>query len=552
MRKSMLKQEFLKFRIGEAEGLHKALTLKTKGGLELLSFDELYYKLKTLEVDVKGYNTFSSSQSIRPSHFAFVSATSTSKKISYGDSLNYSSTTTYSVPSNSKTGSHRYGNAIEEGAAKIYNLITRADTEEATIVGDVGEFAIIGVTSEDDSTFSVFTTTFEDVEGRPIFHRFAKTDSMKAVPPPLTGDYTSLSNHTDLDESQMSYGVKSSTSCDPKYVPNNFVSYDDIDNSLEVNTNNIASSDSSLKSSEHKPTDSTSYASTSSVSISVNEAETSCNKNGSFNKKAGHFRKYASSVSKLCFVCGIGTHLIKDCDFYEKQVTNRTVGIGVGPVVRPQLISTSKPKFKPVPLGKPKVTQVSIGKPKVKPVPTGKPHVSTLAPTGRPNRPFPVPTNRGYSPSTPQSANLVPPSCIPVPTGKVPVPTGSLPVPTGSIPVLAATGMVPTDDVLVHTSSSTDLIFDGEPTTRFPCSSNFGNHNPSPGIFSSSLYDDEFDTALNNVASFVEVSPMATKRIITIHPQSLIIGDPTSAMQTRSKVKQNTTVDSAFISYNFD
>nr|GEX22817.1 ribonuclease H-like domain-containing protein [Tanacetum cinerariifolium] len=60
----------------------------------------------------------------------------------------------------------------------------------------------------DDSVFSVFTTNSEDVEGRPIFHRFAKTNSMKAVPPPFTGDYTSLSDHTDLDESQMSYGTK--------------------------------------------------------------------------------------------------------------------------------------------------------------------------------------------------------------------------------------------------------------------------------------------------------------------------------------------------------
>nr|GEZ15285.1 ribonuclease H-like domain-containing protein [Tanacetum cinerariifolium] len=146
MKKSMLKQEFLKFRIGETEGFHKgydrmqkilsqlnqlkpkpnakdinlkflralpsswsqvALTLKTKGGLELLSFDDLYYKLKTLEVDVKGHNTISSSQSAGPSHFVFVSATSTSKKMSYGDSPNYSSSTTYSVPSNSKTRSHR-------------------------------------------------------------------------------------------------------------------------------------------------------------------------------------------------------------------------------------------------------------------------------------------------------------------------------------------------------------------------------------------------------------------------------------------------------------
>ncbi|GJW28120.1 zinc finger, CCHC-type containing protein, partial [Tanacetum coccineum] len=152
MRKSMLKQEFSEFRISEAEGLHKgydrmqkilsqlnqlkakpededinlkflralpsswsqvALTLKTKGGLELLSFDDLYYKLKTLEVDIKGYSTFSSSQSAGPSHSAFVSTTSASKKMSYADSPSYSSST-YTAPSNSKTGSHRSGNVIED------------------------------------------------------------------------------------------------------------------------------------------------------------------------------------------------------------------------------------------------------------------------------------------------------------------------------------------------------------------------------------------------------------------------------------------------------
>nr|GEY04628.1 retrovirus-related Pol polyprotein from transposon TNT 1-94 [Tanacetum cinerariifolium] len=132
---------------------------------------------------------------------------------------------------------------------------------------------------------------------------------------------------------------------------------------------------------------------------------------------------------------------------------------------------------------------------------------------------------------TPPSVTPVSPGSIPVPTGKVPVPTGSLPVPTGNIPVPAAAIM---------------------PTTRFPCPSDLGNHDPSPGIFSSLSYDDEFDSSLNNVTSFVEVSPVATKRINTIHPQSLIIRDPTSAVQTRSKVKQNTTGDSAFISYIFD
>nr|GFA02331.1 xylulose kinase-1 [Tanacetum cinerariifolium] len=380
IRKSMLKQEFAEFRIGEAEGLHKG-------------------------------------------------ATSASKKMSHRDSPNYSLTTTYSVPSNSKTGSHRSGNkyrrkiefdkkesarfnkkkvrcykckqrghfartcrekggnnkqryssfkikeigkkeedskalitidtlvdwtdydsesdgviaakefgiiagcdsknAIEEGAAKIYNLITEANKEEASTAGDAGEFALMGVTSGiiagcdsknaieegaakiynliteanteeastaentsnllkhserinadvetakkdlqtkldnhlvqtenwrtssknlfrlidssmsvrtkvglgfnnyirenvlgwDGSAFNVFTTNSEDVEGRPLFHRFAKADSMKVVPPPLSGDYTSLSDHNDLDESQMSYGTKSLTSSDSKSMSNDF------------------------------------------------------------------------------------------------------------------------------------------------------------------------------------------------------------------------------------------------------------------------------------------------------------------------------------------
>nr|GEW01784.1 ribonuclease H-like domain-containing protein [Tanacetum cinerariifolium] len=222
--------------------------------------------------------------------------------------------------------------AIKEGAAKIYNLISGADTKEASTAG-----------------------------------------------------------HSDLDESQMSYGTKSSTSSNSKSMSNDFVSCDDSDKSLEVNTNDFASSNSSVKSSEPKPNDSTSCASTSRVSTSENEAEiesnvrtpiqepiivqdlpslscnssdknentsrTSCNKNGYFHKKAGHFRKNASFVSKLCFVCGSGTHLIKDCNFYEKQMANKTV------------------------------------------VPTGKPKVFALIPAGKQNRPFPVPTDRGYSPS---------------------------------------------------------------------------------------------------------------------------------------------------------
>nr|GEZ70635.1 ribonuclease H-like domain-containing protein [Tanacetum cinerariifolium] len=702
MRKSMLKQEFSKFRIGEAEGLHKrydkmqkilsqlnqlkakpdaedinlkflralplswsqvALTLKTKGGLELLSFDDLYYKLKTLEVDVKGYSTFSSSQSARLSHSAFtgshrsgnvikdilqsfVADTEPEQQLAYedlkqiekldleemdlkwqmamlsvkvhkfkqkarrkidfdkkesarfnkkkvkcykcqqrghfarecrakggNDKQRYSSFkikeigkkeedskglitvdtlvdwTNHNSKSDGVISAKEFGmiagcdseDAIKEGPAKLYNLITGANLEEANTASDAREFALMSVTSEvhkcpfgcdnkynelkkqynelseqnneyfiqvqsyknslktlekqkrvlqqnqltledkirvlsielentsnllkhskrinddfetakkdlqtkldnhlvqtenenelgwDDSAFSIFTTNSEDVEGRPIFYRFTKTDSMKAVPPPLSGDYTSLSDHIDLDESQTSYGTKSSTFCDSKSVSNDFVSCDDSDKSSEVNTNDFSSSNSSVKSLEHQPNDSSSYASTSSVSTSVNEAEiesnvgipikepiivqdlpsftcnssdknehtsrTSCNKNGYFNEKACHFRKNASFVSKLCFVCGSGTHLIKDCDFYEKQMANKTVGVGVGHVHRMNKVNhPNQFVLQDVLLRTGKVT---IPPARPQPVPTGKPKVFALVLAGKQNMPFSVPTNRGYSP----------------------------------------------------------------------------------------------------------------------------------------------------------
>nr|GEW95715.1 ribonuclease H-like domain-containing protein [Tanacetum cinerariifolium] len=473
------------------------------------------------------------------------STTNASKKMSYGDSLSYSLTTTYTAPSNSKTGSHisdfeqiekldleemdlkwqmamlsvrvhkfeqkagrqidfdkkesarfnkkkvrcykyhdgesdgviaskEFGmidgcdtrNAIKEGAAKIYNLITEADTEEANTAVQAyknslktlekqkrilqrnqltleDKIMVLSIKLEntsnmlkhserinayvetakkelqtkldnhlvqtkkwrissknllrlidssmyvrtkvglgynnyiredelgwDDSAFSVFTTNSEDVEGRPLFNRFAKTDSMKVVPPPLSGDYISLSDHIDLDESQMSYGTKSSISSDSKSVSNDFVFCNDSDKSSKVNTNDFASSDSSVKSLEPKPNDSTSCASISSVSTSENEAEiesnvgtsiqepiivqdlpsfscnsfdknentsrTSCNKNGYFNKKAGpvHSRNKVNHQNQ----------------FVPQVVLLRTGKVNIPPA-RPHLIPTVGGKVL-VPIGR--------------------------------------------------------------------------------------------------------------------------------------------------------------------------------------------------------
>nr|GEV46658.1 xylulose kinase-1 [Tanacetum cinerariifolium] len=376
MRKSMLKQEFLEFIIGEAEGLHKGsqdagdarefalmgVTFEVhncpfgcdkkynelkKQYNELNEQHNEYFiqvqayknSLKTLEKQkrVLQRNQLTLEDKIR---VLSIELENTSNLLNHSERIN-SDVETAKKDLQEKLDNHLVLTEKWRNSSKnLFRLVDSSMSVRTKVRLGFTDCVRENKLGWDDSAFSVFTTNSEDVEGRPIFHRFAKTDSMKVVPPPLTRDYTSLSDHTDLDESQMSYCTKSSTFCDPKCVPNGVVSCNDSDKSSEVNTNDLPSSDSSIKSSEHKPTDS-SCASTSSVNI---------------------------------------------------------------PPARPQPVPTGKPKVTPVPTSKPKVTPVSTSKPKVKPVltgkpkvtpvPTGKPQVSTPVPTGRPNRPFPVPTDR--------------------------------------------------------------------------------------------------------------------------------------------------------------
>ncbi|GJY89278.1 putative ribonuclease H-like domain-containing protein [Tanacetum coccineum] len=69
------------------------------------------------------------------------------------------------------------------------------------------------------------------------------------------------------------------------------------------------------------------------------------------------------------------------------------------------------------------------------------------------------------------------------------------------------------------------------------------------GIFTHSSYDDEGAEAdFTNLETVVNVSPIPTSRINPSHPSALILGDPTSALQTRSKVHRSFEAH-AFVSY---
>ncbi|GKB48762.1 putative ribonuclease H-like domain-containing protein [Tanacetum coccineum] len=68
---------------------------------------------------------------------------------------------------------------------------------------------------------------------------------------------------------------------------------------------------------------------------------------------------------------------------------------------------------------------------------------------------------------------------------------------------------------------------------------NSGSEPINTGIFDEASYDEEgVITDFNSLPTEIEVSPTPTLRIHNIHPKSQILGDPKSAVQTRSKVQQ--------------
>ncbi|GJT87698.1 ribonuclease H-like domain-containing protein [Tanacetum coccineum] len=420
MRKSMLKQEFSEFRISESEGLHKgydrmqkilsqlnqlkakpddedinlkflrglpsswsqvALTLKTKGGLELLSFDDLYYKLKTLEIDIKGYSTHSSSQS--PSHSAFVSTTSTSKKMSYAESPSFSSSTTYSAPSSSKARSHSSGNTkldLEEMDIKwqmamlsfrVNKFEKKAgrkiefDKKEAARAkgGNEKRYSSFKIQElwkkEADTKALIIVDTLENWKehesrngegfapkeyGMVAGYGVACKEGVAEVYSLITRNGTDaavrefalMGMTSELGWDDSTFSVFTTNSEEVK------VDLFSIVTSLRGNTKTLDASDSSVKSSEPKSNDSNTCASTSSVSTSESEAEIESN---------------------------VGTPIQEPIIVWQDF-----------------FIPTARPNQ--VPAGRPK--SVSTGRPK--PVSTGAP-VST----GKQNRPPPVHAGRRNS-----------------------------------------------------------------------------------------------------------------------------------------------------------
>ncbi|GKD44560.1 hypothetical protein Tco_1269205 [Tanacetum coccineum] len=101
-----------------------AITLKTKGGLDYLNFDDLYNKLMTLEIDVNGGSTYDSRGTSTPTHSAFISAAITNSKMSYADSQNQSPSITFTTASSSADTT---SNVIE---SVLHSFVAESDSQQ--------------------------------------------------------------------------------------------------------------------------------------------------------------------------------------------------------------------------------------------------------------------------------------------------------------------------------------------------------------------------------------------------------------------------------------
>ncbi|GJR19975.1 putative ribonuclease H-like domain-containing protein [Tanacetum coccineum] len=109
----------------------------------------------------------------------------------------------------------------------------------------------------------------------------------------------------------------------------------------------------------------------------------------------------------------------------------------------------------------------------------------------------------------------------------------------------SSTNLVNTASTPVSTASPygglsfTDLTNTDQDDSEIPALEEIYD-NPTAGIFTNASYDDEGAVAdFTNLETVVNVSPIPTSRINSIHPSTLILGDPKSAVQTRSKVTKS-------------
>ncbi|GKB15099.1 ribonuclease H-like domain-containing protein, partial [Tanacetum coccineum] len=265
---------------------------------------------------------------------------------------------------------------------------------------------------EEEMNFSVFNCSKEDSIGKPLYSRFTKTNDFKGVPHPLSGDYTPKPQE-EIDDSLYVYGKKGPQKPE--------ISVSD-DNSSEHSTCQSNDSEGSCgNTSEHSfETESESLSVPNEMSKSrlevTNEKDVSAPKSKEVEPSCVSPLKTLATTQDRKHINL--SHLIKDCDYYEKKMAReaevkRVVNTGNG-VAKP--VWTNANRINHYNKFVPRSVQLNAGRPKfnsVRPnintgrtnINSGRPKVNAVSSninTVRSRQSVPNKTSNSSSPKRPQ------------------------------------------------------------------------------------------------------------------------------------------------------
>ncbi|GJU05697.1 putative ribonuclease H-like domain-containing protein [Tanacetum coccineum] len=400
-------------------------------------------------------------------------------------------------------------------------------------------------------------TKKEDSVRKPLYSRFTKTNDFKGVPHPLSGDHTPTPQE-EIDESLYVYGKKGPQEPEPNVLD---------DRSSECSTCQSNDSAGSIRTSSVHSVDSESEISSVSPEVYVpspittnekgmsdpksKEVKPSCvshiktprqpikdqatpkvnrkNWNVMMERELGEGYSF---TKKKYFVCSNLSHLIKDCDYYEKKMAReaefkkqRVFNTGLYLILGEQKLSV-----------RPRVN-------------TGSLNVNSV----RSRKPVPTKTSNSFSPKRPQTQ-----------AWKRPV------VSKRKLIFLFFSARIITDDMVDrgifdsgcsgHMTGNKDQLedfeeFNGGSVTFRGSKGYISEDKPNvKGVVYKWMFDIDYLTDSMNyipVSLKNQANPHAgaskvtnsavltpTLRIHNIHPKSQILGVPNLAVQTRSKVQQ--------------
>ncbi|GJU63660.1 hypothetical protein Tco_1245495, partial [Tanacetum coccineum] len=298
---------------------------------------------------------------------------------------------------------------------------------------------------EEEMNFSVFNCTEEDSVGKPLYSRFIKTNDFKGVPHPLSGDYTPKPQE-EIDESLYVYGKKGPQEPEPSVSDDRSSEYSTCQSNDSAGSIGTSSEHSVDPESEISRVPQEVYVSkpitTNEKGVSApksKEVEPSCvshiktprqpikdqetpkvnrkNWNAMMERELGEGYSF---TKKKCFVCGSLSHLIKDCDYYEKKMAREAEFkkqrvFNTGNRVA-KLVWTNANRVNHANQSVPKPVQLNASREKinfVRPnINTGRTNVNSVRPrvstvssnvnTVRSSQPVPTRTSNSFSPKRPQ------------------------------------------------------------------------------------------------------------------------------------------------------